>query len=208
MQGECLIEECALPVKTRGWCIKHYTRWLRTGDPLRTTAVPHRAPLDEKLRFTGWTEIIRRPDLGPCWEWNGRRTGLGYGRTSGHRASGGPGTVFAHRNAYEAWVGPIPAGLVVRHRCDNPPCINPTHLLVGTSADNTADSVARQRRANGERSPQHRLTDDQVSEIRAKHAAGGVTQRALARDYDISVSQMSNIIRRIQRKTATNSVLA
>lgn len=79
-----------------------------------------------------------------CWEWKGARTACGHGKFS--HAGQTRRTVSAHRFSYQMFVGPIPEGLVVRHRCDNPPCCNPQHLQLGTQADNVADITARGRR--------------------------------------------------------------
>jgi len=86
-----------------------------------------------------------------CWLWTGG-TCLGYGKCLK------PGTdpklriqVKAHRVSWELANGPIPAGLCVLHRCDNPPCVSPEHLFLGTLADNRADCVAKGRQAKGDR---------------------------------------------------------
>lgn len=80
-----------------------------------------------------------------CWEWQGHRNEHGYGRVSvgGRR-------MYAHRLAYLATHFVIPEGLVVMHRCDNPPCVNPDHLAIGTYADNTADMIAKGRSRLGQ----------------------------------------------------------
>lgn len=75
-----------------------------------------------------------------CWEWTGTRVEFGYGQIirDGRR-------LRAHRVAYEIAYGPIPDGLVVRHKCDNPPCVRPDHLELGTRADNNQDRENRGR---------------------------------------------------------------
>lgn len=82
-----------------------------------------------------------------CWEWIGYTEKDGYGecRAARHRT----GTARVHRNAWIGFYGSVPTGLSVLHRCDNPPCWNPTHLFVGTVADNNRDMAAKGRTANG-----------------------------------------------------------
>lgn len=79
-----------------------------------------------------------------CIEWRGRRFPNGYGHIKS-RPLVRAGYLYAHRWAYEKFYGSIPKGLFVMHTCDNPPCINPTHLRLGTNSDNIRDSVAKGR---------------------------------------------------------------
>jgi hypothetical protein len=79
-----------------------------------------------------------------CWEWTGKLQGSGYGQFRVEKAF-----VTSHRYAYELHYGPIPDGLKVLHKCDNRKCCNPSHLFLGTSADNSADMVAKGRQAKG-----------------------------------------------------------
>lgn len=105
--------------------------------------------------------------------------------------------VLVHRLVWSLANGPIPDGLVVRHSCDNPPCINIDHLLLGTVADNNRDRDERGRHValRGEDNGHHRWTAEQVLEIR-RLCAAGVDQREIARRYNTKQGVISNIHRR------------
>lgn len=110
------------------------------------------------------------PDLGPCWVWTARCRETGYGEL----AIGG----VSRRSHRVSWVltnGPIPDGLQVLHRCDNPPCVRVSHLFLGTNADNVRDREAKHRRTavvRGEANPRARLTEARVREMRRLSEAG------------------------------------
>lgn len=82
-----------------------------------------------------------RAELGPCWAWTADRNHKGYGRLQ----LGGNVVELAHRYSWALHVGPIPEGMLVCHHCDNPVCVRPEHLFVGTAKDNTADMIAKGR---------------------------------------------------------------
>jgi hypothetical protein len=124
-----------------------------------------------------------------CVEWTGARTSRGYG------AKWHEGRLWlAHRLVMLQHHVPI-AGLFVMHRCDNPPCINPDHLTVGTHADNMADCTSKGRWPRGEKHHTSKLSDAQWDEIGRRYAAGE-SQGSLSREYGINQSQISRRIAR------------
>lgn len=107
--------------------------------------------------------------LGQCWVWTRSTDKRGYGRIG----SGGRGPWrSAHRVSWELANGPILGDLQVLHRCDNPPCVRPDHLFLGTHADNFADATQKGRLNRGVANNMARLNDDLVREIRRRHDAG------------------------------------
>lgn len=133
---------------------------------------------EQRLRQYGWTITTKG-----CWEWLGNVDKRGYG----HVVCRGK-NCLTHRLAYESWVGD-PMGRIVRHSCDNPPCLNPEHLLLGSLGDNNRDRVMRQRSYS-------KLTESDVLEVRALYAAGYFTQAQLGKTYGVTPSMVSNIITR------------
>lgn len=119
-----------------------------------------------------------------CWEWEGGRDAKGYGLLGLERTGR-----RAHRLMYEVHKGPIPDGLLVRHTCDNPPCVNPAHLLVGDHHDNAVDMVQRFRQAN------QKLTAEDVAEMRRKRAEYGTSTAELAERYSVSRDYVNAVLR-------------
>lgn len=146
---------------------------------------------------------------GECWLWLGRRDPHGYGIFKL-----GPKVRRAHRLAWILTHGEIPDGLNACHNCpdgDNPSCVNPAHLFLGTHTDNVADRVQKGRSATGDRSGAHthpeahprgersgnaRLTESEVLEIRRQYAAREATQVALAAAYSVHQTTISLIVKR------------
>src|SRR5688572_12699995 len=106
-----------------------------------------------------WAKVQRgKPD--ECWPWTGGGMPQGYGHfQTGSGTDGTRKTWKAHRYAWTLLVGPIPDGLHLCHHCDNPPCVNPAHMFIGTHRENNADKVAKMRQARGETFSIAKLTE-------------------------------------------------
>lgn len=118
-----------------------------------------------------WSHVDR---TGECWIWTAGRSEYGYGRLFFRGKAR-----KAHRVAYELTHGPIPTGLFVCHACDNPACVRPDHLWLGTNQDNLVDASRKGR------IPQSKLTPTTVREIRAALAAGE-PKKVIARRYGVA----------------------
>lgn len=115
----CSVDSCGNQVGEkggRGYCTKHYQMWLKTGDPIGSTAPT------EAERF--WPRVNK---TATCWFWAGFTNDEGYGHF---------GKTRAHRWAYESRFGPIPDGLVIDHLCRTRSCVNPSHLEAVTNQEN------------------------------------------------------------------------
>lgn len=189
-EGECSVRKCQDPVQARGWCRRHYKRWAAHGDPEYTKNCPRDLTPWQKIEWHGWTERVVRPELGPCWEFKVQNS-QGYGRIwENHRSRG------THRISFEHFHGNVPPGEVVRHKCDNPPCLNPEHLISGTHADNVRDMDDRGRRyvMRGESHTGSRFTQRQVDEIRRLYREDGVSQTRIATLLDVQQSTVQKIV--------------
>lgn len=133
-----------------------------------------------------WSKVDKS---GSCWLWKASCYPTGYG------AFGSEKVQRAHRVAWELTFGKIPDGLYVLHHCDNPPCVNPNHLWLGTQADNLADMVKKGRAIYGEAIGNSKLTTGNVLRIRELRTKG-MSVILLARLFGISHQHVSKIVLR------------
>jgi hypothetical protein len=151
-------------------------------------------PLSERF----WPKVDMSAGPNGCWLWTGSSTGKKrYGLI---RASGSDlRRLLAHRASYEIAYGPIPAGMFVCHTCDNPSCVNPAHLFLGTPADNTADMIAKGRRhqprVQGDSVPNARLSASDVVSIR-KMSEAGMAKKDIADRFGVTAQHIGDIVNR------------
>jgi len=127
-----------------------------------------------------------------CWEWTGYKDELGRGQFHVWKEK----TYRVHRFMYELVNGKIPDGMCVCHECDNPSCVNPDHLFLGTHQDNMMDMNSKGRHAKGEQVKSSKLTDDDVIEIRKLYSLGYL-QGYIAGRFGISAGNVSEIVNNI-----------
>lgn len=161
---------------------------------------------DTVARF--WSKVDKESSPHECWLWMAGTGDYGYGSFWANGRN-----VGAHAFSYELANGPIPDGLFVCHDCpggDNPHCVNPAHLFLGTPGDNTRDAAKKGRMPKGdmnglrihpdsalkgERNRASKVTAAQVTEIRMRYAAGTETQTDLARRFGVTQTAIWRIVR-------------
>jgi hypothetical protein len=168
--------------------VSHKRRGYVKGQPTRYIHGHHRTYRKATPEERFWLRVLKSPDPGGCWLWQGGRTPKGYGSFSVRGI-----TMRAHRYSYELHNGPKPADLHIRHSCDTPACVNPAHLLLGTPLDNVRDRVDRGRSAHG--TPAAKITEQDVRDIRRLYR-DGVLQAALAERFGITQGAVSLIVHR------------
>ena len=137
-------------------------------------------------------EKVEKTDT--CWNWIAGDDGKGYGRFGLDGV-----TVQAHRLSWQFIKGEIPAGMNVNHHCDNPSCVNPDHLYIGSQKQNIHDMIRRGRRyqpnVSGERNGRSKLTQRDADDIRDWFEQGNVSKAFLGRVYGVTPQQILSIIR-------------
>jgi HNH endonuclease/MarR family len=184
----------------RGYEIGKPNRFL-PGHGTRIREFPTK-PLSERF----WSKVAIDADPDKCWEWQGKPDAYGYGKI--RRVSRGKMEV-AHRVAYELTHGIIPDGLWVLHKCDNPPCVNPNHLFLGTPMDNVLDKMQKGRQPKGDQivtrrgedHHSHKLTAEKVRLIRNLYDSGEANQEQIAKQMNVARQTVGNVLRGITWKS-------
>ena len=126
-----------------------------------------------------------------CWIWTGAHNKYGYGRFNYYGK-----IINAHTASYLINKGEVSPELHVLHQCDNPPCVNPAHLFLGTNLDNIKDKCSKNRQKSGEKTRASKLTSHEVRSIRAEYRRGkhGQGEGVLARKFHISKTAIHDIV--------------
>lgn len=181
----CSVPYCDVRCYGHGLCHKHYKAFLRHGDPTKVVQKQHHG-LTLKARFDVYTK--RKPG---CWEWIGYRDPNGYGRMDV-----GDRPMLAHRVSYLVHYGSIPDGMAVLHKCDEPKCVNPEHLFLGTQADNVRDMHAKGRaRKRALRGSEHGMAKLDGKKVRAIRAWQGPL-KVIAERYGITAATACDVRKR------------
>ena len=143
------------------------------------------------------SKVDRSGGQDSCWPWTASCVKGGYGQIG--KGPKGAGCFMSHRLAWILEYGPIPNDLQVLHKCDNKKCCNPRHLFLGTQLDNIRDMISKGRKApgpdaRGENSAVAKLTWNQVREIRRLYNTTKIKQVELAKQFNLSQSQISAIL--------------
>jgi len=156
----------------------------------------HVMVLNSKLKMDGiekrfWEKVTKGAG---CWEWKTAKDKDGYGLFSLTHSK----QEKAHRRSWTIENGKIPKGLWILHHCDNPPCVRPDHLFLGTAKDNKVDSMQKGRLnpTRGEKSAQAKLTNELVLRMREVYANGQYTYKELGNMFGMSKSHTGGIIRK------------
>ncbi len=145
-----------------------------------------------------WQRVNKQsPD--ECWNWTGATRRDGYGQISIPQPPQNAIFLRANRLSYFINFGVDPCDLEVCHKCDNPSCVNPEHLFLGTQNENVQDCINKNRKARGEKNGISKLCEREVTEIRKRFSEGERISN-LAREYDVTYSQIWNITKNKQWK--------
>lgn len=128
---------------------------------------------------------------GKCWVWNASKAGKGYGQIKIPKTRK---QVYAHRLSYMIYKGEITEGLDVCHTCDNPSCVRPSHLFLGTRKDNLQDMKSKDRHLKGSKNNQSILTDEKVRQIHKMHLSG-LSQMKIAKSFGVSQGTIWKILK-------------
>ena len=178
MKTLCKVQDCLSLTYAKGFCSYHYKNFRRTGKPESQRPRRHGTPIE---RF--WRHVSRR-STNECWEWKAFRDKDGYGKFRLGRSN-----VAAHRFSYQVVFGKICGNEQVLHSCNNPPCVNPRHLKIGTHLENMQDRREAGNYATGESHPGYKFSTATVKRV----ALASGSYKKIAEHFGMSKSHVRNI---------------
>lgn len=204
MEKICTIEGCNSKLVAKAMCSAHRKISKKYGSPVPKCWCGEKSATNTGNRGYSrlcsnhffqkrFWESVEIRDLESCWIWTAARSTAGYGVI--YRDGK---LVGAHRASIELDGRDIPEKWFACHRCDNPPCVNPSHLFAGTPRANMIDKVSKNRHAHGDNHPSSKLSDADIIEIRKKYSAGE-WQSDLAKSYGVHPSHIHNIVNNYRR---------
>lgn len=146
--------------------------------------------ISDELKKRFWDKVLVS-GADECWNWTASVAGRGYGQI---KVPGARRQYYAHRLSYEMHHGEIGNGLLVCHTCDNPRCVNPKHLFLGSHADNLGDMASKGRHLYGEKNTKHVLSEMDVHRVFDLHEAYW-SQGRIASKVGVSQPQIGRILR-------------
>lgn len=170
----CKADGCTVTkIKGHGYCNTHYARFRRNGN---MEFQERKHPIEERF----WRFVTKLSDA-ECWKWQGSKSDKGYGKFPHEKEQ------QAHRVSYILFKGEIPEKTMVLHHCDNPSCVNPSHLYLGDNKQNMVDMISRNRAKPRGKPP--KLTDEQVRII----AESTDTRKELSERFCVCISTIGFI---------------
>ncbi len=191
---QCSVDRCERVTLAKGLCGKHYQRWRQFGDPLFTKIC---RTDDSNFEILFWQSAMVTADINKCWEWQKARNESGYGKLCLKRPYKHlytpTSSVMTHRLAYAIYYQTDPADMCVCHTCDNPACVNPHHLWLGTVGDNNTDRCQKGRYDT--LFGNYYFPDEVIRDIRER-VNQGESRRSVARHMQVSHKTISQIVAR------------
>jgi len=185
-EGQCVMHRCGAPN-----CVNPEHLYVPPKRVVEHGARPGPKARPAEERF--WVKVDKS-DTSGCWEWTGNKNGSGYGLFMVRS----PKKELAHRVSYRWDRGSLPPEKLVCHRCDNPGCVNPSHLFLGSARDNIIDMVEKGRGRHtshpGESNGYSKLTEREVRSMRKLYESRNMTQVEIAKMFDVSRALVSVVV--------------